>query len=98
LGSAGDSGFCVAAGIYASLSGPAFKLGRVSWARQGQARGKANVVARVKGLWGVNSVGSLQGGAGLRTGSACVLIDRIGAGFALGFEKIPLLQFFAPVG
>jgi hypothetical protein len=31
-------------------------------------------------------------------GSACVLTDRMGAGFALGNERIPLLQFSAPVG
>ena len=31
-------------------------------------------------------------------GSACVRTDRMGAGFALGIERIPLLQFSAPVG
>jgi ribonuclease HI len=31
-------------------------------------------------------------------GSACMRTDRMGAGFALGTERIPLLQFSAPVG
>jgi hypothetical protein len=31
-------------------------------------------------------------------GSACVQTDRMGAGFSLGTERIPLLQFSAPVG
>jgi hypothetical protein len=31
-------------------------------------------------------------------GNACVWTDRIGAGFALGNERITLLQFSAPVG
>ncbi len=31
-------------------------------------------------------------------GLACMRTDRMGAGFALGTEKIPLLQYSAPVG
>jgi hypothetical protein len=31
-------------------------------------------------------------------GSACMQTDRINTGFALGNERIPLLQFLAPVG
>ncbi len=41
---------------------------------------------------------TVPGLVGGTDGKACVQTDRMGAGFALGNERIPLLQFLAPVG